>query len=192
MYNGVMAETNNQGPEALDESMLRMSLEAHGIDTETWGTNATKPVRSLLIEILRNEASLQREGNELVRVIQVAAINVFRPDGKRLVETLQVFKDGATRSRSGDGRYSLSEKMAIGADPSDEALRALEEELGIRGNLRLRNEGTIMQEKESESYPGLHMRILIHSFSVTLPPEHVRETYVEKQADKETHFEWEK
>ena len=191
-----MGKQHAPEPGPLDEVLLRQILASHDIDVTEWGRNATKPVRSLLHEILQGETTLHVKGPELLREVHIAEVNVFRtlPDGRvqRLIETKQVFKNGSERVRTGPGtdRYSVAEKMTAGEDPYAAAVRALEEELSIGDVPPLKEEGVLSKALPSASYPGLRSSNVLHRYSVILPLDQTREGYEEVQNDKTTYFNW--
>lgn len=171
-------------------------LQKHGISVDKWGTGVAKTVDHLIKEISDEESVLVVESSgELVRQLAVAVVDVYYRDivnNKRykLIESKQIFKDGRQRERNLE--TSLAEKLKANEKPDEEvATRALEEELGIEGNLKVNIEKIKDVIRESDSYPGLRNKTKVYYFSVVLSEDQYNpEGYSEHQADKDNYFEW--
>jgi hypothetical protein len=174
---------------------LRQQLEAAGIDVSEWGKGQAKTLAHLQKEIEDGETVLVNgKRGELLRRVVVCSADVFyvSHDGQkfRLKEEKQIFKDGRERKRNLEN--SVSEKMKPGEDPKKAIIRGLKEELGIEGEISLKETGVDEQILSSPSYPGLQSHYIHHKFEAILNDEQFRpEGYVEEQKDKSTYFVWE-
>jgi len=173
---------------------LQKQFEEAGINTTEWGTGKTKTLAHLQKEIESGETVLITDSEgRLLRKVMVGNADVYyrSPDGKeyRLREAKQVFTDGRERCR--DLNSAVSEKMKPGENPKDAMIRGIEEELGIKGDIFLTDEGIDDETIMSPSYPGLHSRYICHRFSVVFDDDQFNpEGYVERQPDKSTYFIW--
>lgn len=185
----------NVSTDELRNSTLSL-LRQHQILPEKWGTGGAKTVDHLLKEILDGETVLEVEpSGELIRKLAIATIDVHYVDdasGKRfqLKESKQIFKDGQQRVRN--LKMSLAEKLKANESPNEEMVaRALQEELGISGDLQITPGETSEEMVESPSYPGLMTKTRIYRFSIKLNPDQYNpDGYSEHQIDKETYFVW--
>ena len=144
--------------EIADLDELKAWLDAHGIDTSSWGRGEAKPVESLLDEILAGESRLQDDPS--LRVISLVQVLIRRGD-LVLIETEQELADGRTRPRN----LPLAEKIRAGEAVNDAVLRGLKEELGIQSHQVTIRESTYRSEQRdmiSQSYPDLKTRYLMH------------------------------
>lgn len=143
----------------------------------SWGVKpGTKNVHNLWLEISEGETSLA-DSTPPVRTVQVVTVRVIGKDGKVLVESHQELSNGNVRKR---GR-PLSEKMKPNEDPESAAMRAVKEELGSlifenRDDLDICEIVRIdpnsyemkVEERNSDSYPGLPGCYVLHSLNVTV------------------------
>ena len=181
--------------EELRNSTLSL-LRQHKILPEKWGIGGAKTVDHLLKEILDGETVLEIEpSGELIRKLAIATINVYYIDDEsgqsfQLKESKQIFKDGRERVRN--LKMSLAEKLKVNESPNEEMVaRALQEELGISGNLQT-TPGEMGEEiVESPSYPGLMTKTKVYRFSIMLSSDQYNpDGYSEHQKDKDTYFVW--
>ena len=169
-------------------------LESEGIETDLFGKDEAKSLEDLFSEVQRGVAILSKESGELLRVMRTVVIFVFylnSENGERffLKEVKQVFKDGRERKR--DFKWSVSEKLEIGEEESEGAIRALKEELGVTDKVRLISLGTNDKRMNSDSYPGLTTIYKNNYYKVFLPRESFKqEGYIEKGKILTTYFEW--
>ena len=144
---------------------LKAWLQAHEIDFEAWGANATTSVANLWAEINTGEARM--EANPPRRLVEVARV-LIRRDDQILIEVGQEFVNGQTRQRNSPP----SEKMRPQETYVAAARRCLTEELGLSPEsitiFKERYQRKV-REKESESYPGLMTRYVIHVVEATSP-----------------------
>jgi hypothetical protein len=71
-------------------------------------------------------------------------------------------------------------------------IRGIKEELGIEGDLSLREIGIEEETTDSPSYPGLKSHHIYHNFEVSLNDQQFNpDGYIEDQEDKTTYFIWE-
>ncbi|XP_061342054.1 uncharacterized protein LOC133288343, partial [Gastrolobium bilobum] len=147
----------------------------------SWGVKpGTKNVHNLWLELAQGETSLA-DSTPPVRTVQVVTVRVTRKDGKFLAESHQELSDGNVRKR---GR-SLSEKMKPNEDPESAAVRGIREELGsVIGGVGSEPEtgfevGDIVtidpnsyemrvDERNSDSYPGLPGYYVMHTLNATV------------------------
>lgn len=176
-------------------------LDVYRIPYQTWGTGATKKFEDLEQEIAAGDAKLVEEKGELLRNIDVLAIDVFYTDASEqtwyLRETKQEFIDGRVRQRNLSS--SLGEKIKQGEDLNMAAARGIQEELGQPiTEEQLQFQKTQQEVKESESFPGLQTLYNRHCYECFLRDGQVEldeagnpQGFVEEQSDKKTFFEWE-
>jgi hypothetical protein len=170
-------------------------LNKHGIPTDKWGIGGAKSVVSLQREINSGETTLVTSTNgELIRKVIVASADIYYngPDGSRykLVESQQVFSNGATRIRN--QRRSVSEKIVKGEKPIDAIHRGILEELGINvDTITIQFTETELEEINSPSYPGLKSQYQTYGYQVYLTDDQYNpDGYIETQKDKTTYFYW--
>jgi hypothetical protein len=178
---------------SLDE--LKNILKRGGIDFSQWGKGETKTLNHLQREIENGECTLiiGKQG-EVLREVVIARANIFyiSKEGKkyRLKEEKQVFKDGRERRRN--LKYSLNEKVKFGENIKEAMIRGIKEELGIEGDLSLKETGIEEETEDSPSYPGLKSHYIYHNFEVSLNDQQFNPNgYIEDQEDKTTYFIWE-
>ncbi|PRQ60584.1 hypothetical protein RchiOBHm_Chr1g0382901 [Rosa chinensis] len=139
----------------------------------SWGVKpGTKNVHNLWLELSEGESSLA-DSTPPVRTVHVVTVRVIGAQNRVLVEAQQELSDGSVRTR---GR-PLSEKMKPGEDPISAANRAVLEELGsiLNGSGQ---DGVVkivpgsyskkVEERSSESYPGLPACYELHSVDATV------------------------
>jgi 8-oxo-dGTP pyrophosphatase MutT (NUDIX family) len=172
---------------------LRAFLEAHKIPLQQWGKGEAKTLNHLLAELNSGEATLVEREGRVLRTIATAAIDVYHVDGAKtllLHEEKQVFVDG--RSRQRNLSTSLGEKIKVGEDTEAVVRRALAEELGIAHVATVVQKQVVLKGPlASGSFPGLESLNELRHYDVFVSVESFRpEGYVERQADKSTHFVW--
>lgn len=171
-------------------------LEAHGVSTESWGSGEAKEFAQLLAELNAGESFFElSETQELRRVVEGVWLDVVHETAEgqvlTLVEDRQVFADGRMRRRG--NHTSLGEKLKHGESPERAVNRGLREELGIRSLNGLYYIGTGQEIADSRDYPGLALRLIHHDYAATISSDEFQlEGYIERQADKTTHFVWQK
>lgn len=90
---------------------LKVLLTDHGIKTDNFGRGKAKTIDDLLKELESGETKLVEQKGKLVRVLDIAGVNIYFDDEShryRLVQEKQVFADGRTRPRQ--TLFSVSEK----------------------------------------------------------------------------------
>ncbi|NBU97486.1 MAG: hypothetical protein EBS19_04575 [Spirochaetia bacterium] len=177
----------------LDLLKLREYLSQNGIPVGEWAQGSAKGIEHLMQEILSGECRLVRESGILYREIEFVMCWILynSPEGVwRLVESKQVFNDGRVRTREKDS--SVSEKMKPGEDPVLSLIRGVEEELGFQLDPKqIESQGTLREERESGSFPGLKTKYTGHRFQCYLErPQWNPSGYQEHQSDKTTYFSW--
>lgn len=171
-------------------------LVKYNIPYELWGKGTAKTLDHLVREVADGETKLVVEAGELVRTLTIVYIDVYHMDvgGEtwKLVEERQVFRDGRERRRALEG--SIAEKLKAAETPDQEMVhRALREELGIEGVAIARTGGAREHTQDSPSFPGLTMRAVHYYFVTKLDDAQFNPFgYVERQADKDTWFQWKK
>jgi 8-oxo-dGTP pyrophosphatase MutT (NUDIX family) len=173
---------------------LRNYLTGHNIQVDNWGKGSAKTLEHLLKEINEGETVLVEKGDELLREIKVASITVlYEKDGETYVlsEKEQVFSGGRKRERT-KPKGSLSEKFKSNEEPNAAAKRAIQEELGIVGDINLTYDGEAVEIGESQSFPGLKTSYNLHRYTAKLTDKQYKPEYVEEQDDKKTFFVWKK
>jgi hypothetical protein len=164
-------------------------LSSHNIPVDTWGKGSAKTLDHLLKEINGGETVLIERDGKVLRKVSVASITVTYQD-KVLYEDRQEFNDRRVRSRP-QLKGSVSEKFLPSEKPEAVAKRALQEELGITGDVKLVKGKEEEDVEESHSYPGLVMIMHTYRFSAELnDKQYSPNGYVEVQKDKKTYFAW--
>lgn len=146
-------------------------LNYNGIDTSHWGSDGAKSVENLWEEIRRGETVLLE--NPARRSVSVAQVWICR-DNLLLVETAQTFDDGSVRALN----TLPAEKILPGENPSQTALRCVQEELQIsQGEATLTSAPIECSKKDADSfsYPGLHSvytfyRVALHAYGLPTEP----------------------
>jgi hypothetical protein len=142
-------------------SELESWLSSHGVDTSQYGRGHAKPLSLLLDEVADGETTLALVGGAPLRHVSVVNVTVRGAGGRSLVEARQVLPSGAVRPRE----MPLSEKMLPGEAWRAAVARGVAEELGAvlpAGHVLTLEEETYreeVEEKESQSYPGLRSRV---------------------------------
>lgn len=150
------------GFEGESEQDLKSWLQQFGVDTASYGRGAAKPLAFLLEEVHEGETVLTvAPSGTPLRLVSVLNVTLLNDRGQRLVEARQVLPSGNVRTRG----LPLSEKMLPGESWQAGAVRAVKEELGPvlppAYQLEIRSETyrEQVEEKESQSYPGLTSRV---------------------------------
>jgi hypothetical protein len=175
---------------------LETKLSQYRIPFQQWGQGTSKTLDHLVKEIEDGESVFIEEKGQLIRLISVLGIKVtciLGHDTFVLVEDRQVFKDGRTRQRNFIPD-SVSEKLKGDEIPDAQAVRrALKEELRVTDIRDVSIGERMVEEKESQSYPGLITRLTIHKFKAEIWAIGFQAAgYQEIQADKTTYFVWKK
>lgn len=167
-------------------------LASHRIDVTSWGRSATKTPSDLFEEIQAGETVLVEEGEQIMRKVSVAGVNVFYNDGHRklrLIEERQVFINGQERRRTMES--SVSEKLKARENPKKAAERGVKEELGIDGKLTLKSKGKSERQQVSPSYPEVASKYVTFRFETWLNNNQYKsEGYIEDDGKKKTYFVW--
>ncbi len=141
---------------------LRAWLAANGIDLDAWGKGNAKAVEDLWSELVAGETTLQDDPP--LRITRVVSVLVYKAD-RTLVEARQTLSDDRERSRG----VPPSEKMRVGEEPLDAAVRCLDEELGVRpDHLRFLGLEESREPRPSRSYPGLYTRYVAFQIEATV------------------------
>ncbi|XVF53280.1 hypothetical protein PTKIN_Ptkin05aG0086800 [Pterospermum kingtungense] len=148
-------------PHALSD-WLKSRLPSESL--ASWGVKpGTKNVHNLWLELSEGETSLVDSFPPL-RTVNVVTVRILGKDDLVLVESRQELSDGTVRDRF----RPLSEKMKPYETPEEAVARAVKEELGsiidsgvvriVPGSYQKK-----LEERNSESYPGLPARYVLHS-----------------------------
>ncbi|KAJ7528734.1 hypothetical protein O6H91_15G016600 [Diphasiastrum complanatum] len=149
---------------------LKERLAANNLPLSFWGkAPGTKSLSNLWCELVEGEIFLE-DSCPPKRTVHVASVHIRNESGSTLVEAYQEMSDGRIRQRN----KPLSEKMRLGENVEDACLRGIYEELGWQ--LGARDRVSIFQdsymkkeeERESNSYPGLWTRYIIHTMSARI------------------------
>lgn len=179
-------------------SNLRQLLLSYSVNLELWGKGEAKTFDHFLREVLEGEVNLLEKAGELVRRVKGVSINVVYQDGRgniyRLREEKQVFRDGRTKVRERNSERAVSEKIKQAESPENAAGRAIQEELGIEGDVALIKEDTLIEPiRDSISFPGLKTEHTVFQFMAVLDRNQFDPRgYKEEQPDKTTYFVWRK
>lgn len=169
-------------------------LRAHNVPLENWGTGNAKTVNHLLSEVNSGESKLSVIDGQVVREVTSIVMNIYYQQGAntwRLIEEKQVFADGHTRVRN--DWISMGEKMIPNENPEAALHRALQEELHIEGLQSVIEQPTIVEDKPSETFPGILSKHRRYHFDVVLQEKDFKpDGYMEVQPDKITYFTWRK
>ncbi|EKD42919.1 MAG: hypothetical protein ACD_72C00533G0001 [uncultured bacterium] len=174
--------------------VLKAQLQNNGIDLSKWGQGDAKTIEQLFEEIEEGETELIKDiDGKLVRKVLGVGADIYYVDGDktfRLKEEKQVFGDGRVRVR--DFGRAVSEKMKFGEYSHDAMVRGIQEELGISSNVTLHEIETIVDKKDSPSYPGLMSNYVVDVFKVELTSRQYKsEGYIEERDGLTTYFVWE-
>jgi len=142
----------------LGVAFLARLLNKYNIPIVEWGKDANKTLRHLYDELTTQESLLTGSSNgKIIRLVRAVGVDVFYQDYTgnlyRLLEDSQVFETEKKRSRR--LKTSVAEKVFPGEDIEIAARRAIREELGISGDLRIRADKLVEDSRMSNSYPGL-------------------------------------
>ncbi len=194
LYSGDIVLTGyNPQKMTCDLEGLKGYLSSHNIPLDGWGKGGAKTPEHLLKEINEGETVLVERGNEILRQIKVASITVLYGKDDEvyvLAEDRQEFNDGRVRKRT-KPKGSLSEKFKSHEESNVAAKRAIREELGITGDVKLVKGGEVEEVEESQSFPGLKTLCSLHRYNAELTDDQYNPAgYVEEQEDKKTYFVW--
>jgi hypothetical protein len=174
---------------------LPQVLEQFSIPLNKFGTGCHKTLDDLADEIMRGESRLDVDpsSGRLVRVGSVVRLDVrYLPADAaplKLYEAKQRFTDGRTRYRPTE--FAVWEKLKAGEDPDSGALRALNEELSLKGSLHTQPWAISEVLRDADDYPAIRSRFKTFDFQVYLSPEQFcPDGYQEIQRDKTTTFLW--
>lgn len=174
---------------------LKNFLRTEGIDISRWGKGEAKTIEQFFREIEKGESVLKTgEDGELIRELVICGADVFYtlPGGRklRLKEQKQVFYDGRVRYR--DYGHAVSEKISPNEDPKEGILRGIREELGIGGEMPVKEVKKDEKFQLSNSYPGLMSHYIRFIYDVELEEDQFNpEGYVEHGSTCITYFIWE-
>ncbi|MGK5093351.1 inositol monophosphatase family protein [Deltaproteobacteria bacterium TL4] len=171
---------------------LEAVMESHGINSQLFGVGEAKTLENLWKELQDGETFLEIRNKTLIRKIRVVSIRVHykTEEGQRYVirEDRQEFNDGRVRVRS-FLEASVSEKLLLQETPEMGAKRALQEELQLDVIGEIQRGTSRIEEKYSQSYPGLKTIYETHLFRYDLHHDEFRKDgYEERQENKTTYF----
>ncbi|WCJ27580.1 hypothetical protein M5689_009311 [Euphorbia peplus] len=132
----------------------------------SWGVKpGTKNVHNLWLELSQGETILA-DSTPPIRTVNVVTVRILGKDNQVLVESHQELSDGSFRNRC----RPLAEKMKPDEDFEVAVFRAIKEELGCHGNVRILpgSYREKIEERNSVSYPGLPARYVLRSVDVTV------------------------
>ena len=186
---------------------LKQQLANAGLPVDTWtGEQGTKTVGDLFNEVEAGETNLVPQGTgELLRVVQVAVADIYYADPEtgtryRLREDCQVSRvDGSIKKRELLG--AMSEKMKSEEGITAAVLRGIAEEIlnidpeGLSddddGGFTISSGEEVVDERNTETYPGLRSQYRMVVVTVEMPSGHFRpEGYMEEQETKIIYFVW--
>ncbi|MFH1367030.1 MAG: NUDIX hydrolase [Patescibacteria group bacterium] len=178
----------------LQKEEIILLLKKYNIPFEQWGKGESKIIEYLFREIERGETVLTEENGELLRNVCGVGIDIYFKNEKnrfKLIETRQQFSDGRTRKRP-KLENSVAEKIKNGEKPSETALRALKEELGLEVKPEaIKFVCTDKNIRDPQSFPGLKSRYIIHHFTINITPDLFQpEGYIENRKDLKSYWQW--
>lgn len=151
-------KTSKKTGEFPSEKELNTWLLDQGIDLTRWDSDSAKSIENLFTELSTGDCTIQL--NPPLRIIHVVQVLIFQ--GKLiLVEMEQEMKDFRKRKRN----LPPSEKMKIGEDCLEAAVRCLEEELSVsKKNITILTTDCkpFIRYRTSRSYPGLSSKYFIY------------------------------
>lgn len=128
----------------------------------SWGVKpGTKNIHNLWLELSEGETCLA-DSIPPIRTVNVVTVRILGKNNRILVESHQELSDGSVRSRW----RPLAEKMKANETYEEAVIRAVKEELGIDGNNVRIVPGSYnkkVEERSSNSYPGLPALYVVHS-----------------------------
>ncbi len=180
--------------EKIKLNTLRQKLETAGVDLTKWGKGQAKTLSHLQKELENQEAFVVNdEAGNILKKIKVSGAHVYHISSNKkyyLKESKQIFIGGRERVRKLE--QAVAEKIRPNETPQDAMVRGLREELGLMGEIVIKEKGIKKKIRPSISYPGLKSHVTCYIFEVTLSEHQFRpEGYTEKQDDKITYFSWE-
>lgn len=140
---------------------------------------------NLIQELALGECSLSIHEGEIVRVVNLAKIDVFDSD-LVLFEVYQELENGERFFRNIQG---VAEKIQYPESHEEGARRGLLEELGVYPATLTYN-GEAFDKNQRSKYEGIESYALSHKFVATLHPKDVKEEYVEIRDGVTTVFRW--
>lgn len=177
-----------------EKTELWEKLKSYHIPLEKWGQGEAKDFEHLQKETETGETVLTEENGELIRNVTCVGVDVFYINGEerlRLIESHQEFPDGRIRKRP-QLKSSLAEKMKKGEERMKAAIRALEEELGLKATPEeIQYIQTDENIREAQSYPGLKSKHITHRYKILLAANQYHpEGYVEDRPDIRSYWRW--
>lgn len=150
-----------------------------------WGVGSARNLSNLLREIGSGETVLTSERGELIRNVDIVIVFLISKNGRWLTEDHQQMVDGRIRNR----RFPyISEKLRLGENSVDTALRAITEETGghiipnkkrlVEGEVHLLDENHAYNTGSS-SYPGLKSIKKAYTFAYIVSKKEYRPRYTE-------------
>lgn len=167
-----------------EDELMKLLLSFPNIDLKTW----IKPVSALYKELTMGECILEMKDGKLHRRVDVVCVKCYYTDNKgqryQLVETKQVFKNGHVKQR---GYQYVAEKVQLGEQPKEAALRGLAEELQIYDVDVIELPQDNCFETSNTGFESSYNK---YGFSCNIPDSYYKDCYVEDQPDKSTFFSW--
>jgi hypothetical protein len=165
------------------EKELQLWLQNQGIDLSKWDCGSAKSIQNLLTELATGDCLIQL--NPPLRVIHVVQVLIFR-ENSILVELEQEMNDLRKRKRN----LPPSEKMKIGENCFDAAVRCLEEELSVsRKNITIliKEYKPFIRYRTSRSYPGLRSKYYVYRVKVEVDGLPHENFWSEEKTDEVNH-----
>lgn len=144
-----------------------------------------KNQHDLIQELALGECSLDWQKGNVIRVVNLASIEVVDGD-RKLVEAYQQLASGEIFPRNIEG---VAEKIQYPESPEEGAKRGLMEELGISpATLEFLEES--FDKNQRSKYEGIESYARKYQFRATLRPEDIRDKYIEDRDGDKTVFKW--
>eukprot|EP00930_Biecheleria_cincta_P049505 TRINITY_DN346_c0_g2_i1.p1 TRINITY_DN346_c0_g2~~TRINITY_DN346_c0_g2_i1.p1 ORF type:complete len:772 (+),score=168.86 TRINITY_DN346_c0_g2_i1:43-2358(+) len=140
-------------PVGFDEEKLVELLQQSGVDTNKFGEGGAKSLEEFASELTSGEASLEKQKDGIMRIVDVVAVKLTRKGGSILVEAVET-KDGAGKAlkRLPAVKRRSDENQFLAAQ------RVLTKALAMDDNEVTLNPNDVMvgtEQKDSPSYPGI-------------------------------------
>lgn len=153
-------------PVGFDEEQMVRLLQQGGVDIEHFGEAGAKSFEEFATELTNGEATLEKQADGIVRIIDVVAVKLTRKGGAILVEASEV-KDGNEK----DLRRLPAVKRRSDENQFLAAHRVLAKDLAMDNNEVTLNPDNVMvltEQNDSPSYPGIKTIYRKHIISASI------------------------
>lgn len=184
-------ETTYNNAKQWTEDGLIDALERHGIDHTLYGQDEARSIPELVKELNNGDSYFQTVDDQLVRLFDAVIIKIEAPGGRILQELERELSDGRV---VGDKQFPAAKRRPH-EDVLDTALRILKDKVQMKpADVDISVESDLVwEEKESNSYPGLHTVVrkhIVRGKLLTLAYAEESEFTVAKSDGNKRYFAW--